>query len=50
MVSSPVDFSDTAWSAGAPVPELGQHIEEILPDLSYDWGRIADRKKKRVIP
>lgn len=50
MVSSPVDFSDTRWSVGAPVPELGQHTEEILLELGYDWEKIAALKEKRVIP
>jgi len=50
MVSSPVDFSDTRWCVGAPVPELGQHTEEILLELGYDWERIAALKEGRVIP
>jgi crotonobetainyl-CoA:carnitine CoA-transferase CaiB-like acyl-CoA transferase len=50
MVSSPVDFSDTRWSVGSPVPELGQHTEEVLLELGYDWERIAALKEKRVIP
>jgi len=50
MVSSPVDFSDTRWSVGAPVPELGQHTEEVLLELGYDWERIAALKEGRVIP
>jgi crotonobetainyl-CoA:carnitine CoA-transferase CaiB-like acyl-CoA transferase len=50
MVSSPVDFSDTRWSVAAPVPELGQHTEEILLELGYEWEKIAALKAKRVIP
>jgi len=50
MVASPVDFSDTRWSVAAPVPELGQHTEEILLELGYDWEKIAALKEKRVIP
>jgi len=50
MVSSPVDFSATHWSVAAPVPELGQHTEEILLELGYDWQKIAALKEKRVIP
>jgi len=50
MVSSPVDFSDTRWSVAAPVPELGQHTEEVLLELGYDWQRIAALKEGRVIP
>ncbi|HUE38125.1 MAG TPA: CoA transferase [Candidatus Binatia bacterium] len=50
MVSSPVDFSATRWSVATPVPELGQHTEEILLELGYDWQKIAALKEKRVIP
>jgi crotonobetainyl-CoA:carnitine CoA-transferase CaiB-like acyl-CoA transferase len=50
MVSSPVDFSDTRWAVTAAVPELGQHTEEVLLELGYDWERIAALKEKRVIP
>jgi crotonobetainyl-CoA:carnitine CoA-transferase CaiB-like acyl-CoA transferase len=41
MVASPVDFSDTAWSARASAPELGQQTEEILLELGYDWEAIG---------
>jgi crotonobetainyl-CoA:carnitine CoA-transferase CaiB-like acyl-CoA transferase len=50
MVSSPLDFSDTRWAVTAPVPELGQHTEEVLLELGYDWQRIAALKEARVIP
>lgn len=50
MISSPVDFSGTPWSPQAPVPEHGQHTEEVLLELGYDWERIADLKARAVIP
>ncbi|MGH7898074.1 MAG: CoA transferase, partial [Candidatus Binatia bacterium] len=50
MVASPVDFSGTPWQVRAPIPELGQHTEEILLELGYDWERIAAFKEKKVIP
>jgi crotonobetainyl-CoA:carnitine CoA-transferase CaiB-like acyl-CoA transferase len=50
MVASPVDFSDTRWSVRGPVPECGQHTEDILLELGYDWEKIAGLKDARVIP
>ena len=49
-VASPVDFSTDAWTPTAPVPELGQHTEEILLELGYDWTAIAELKDRAVIP
>ena len=50
MVSSPVDFSETPWAPRAATPELGQHTEEILLELGYDWDAIARLKEEKVIP
>jgi crotonobetainyl-CoA:carnitine CoA-transferase CaiB-like acyl-CoA transferase len=32
------------------VPELGQHTEEILLELGWDWPRIGQLKSAGVIP
>jgi len=32
------------------VPELGQHTEEVLLELGYDWDRIVALKEAGVIP
>ena len=50
MVASPIDFSHTPWEPGGPVPALGQHTEEVLLELGYDWDRIIELKETGAIP
>jgi crotonobetainyl-CoA:carnitine CoA-transferase CaiB-like acyl-CoA transferase len=50
MVASPADFHGTPWQVQRPVPELGQHTEEVLLELGYDWDRIVALKEAGVIP
>ncbi len=50
MVASPVDFSLSRWAPRGGAPELGQHTEEILLELGYDWDAISGLKEKQVIP
>jgi crotonobetainyl-CoA:carnitine CoA-transferase CaiB-like acyl-CoA transferase len=49
VVATPLDFSETAWSPGAAVPETGEHTEEVLLELGYDWDAIAALKESRAI-
>jgi crotonobetainyl-CoA:carnitine CoA-transferase CaiB-like acyl-CoA transferase len=49
-VATPVDFYGTPWQPQGYVPELGQHTEEILLELGYDWGEIVALKESGVIP
>jgi len=49
-VATPADFYGTPWQPQGYVPELGQHTEEILLELGYDWDRIVAIKEGGVIP
>jgi crotonobetainyl-CoA:carnitine CoA-transferase CaiB-like acyl-CoA transferase len=44
-----VDGPIAATAVGA-APELGQHTEEILLEMGYDWNFISDLMSKGVIP
>jgi len=50
MVNSPVAFSQTPSSPSMPPPLLGQHTENILLELGYNWDDIITLKDKEVIP
>jgi crotonobetainyl-CoA:carnitine CoA-transferase CaiB-like acyl-CoA transferase len=50
MVASPVDFSHTSWAPTAPTPECGQHTEEVLLELGYDWEQIGALRAKGALP
>jgi crotonobetainyl-CoA:carnitine CoA-transferase CaiB-like acyl-CoA transferase len=49
-VASPVDFTDTRWAPAGPSPECGQHTEEVLLELGYDWEAIGGLKERGAIP
>lgn len=50
MVATPVDFSGTPWHPAGPSPECGQHTEEVLLELGFDWEQIGALKERRAIP
>lgn len=43
-VATPVDFAQASRHAG-PIPEMGQHTEEVLLELGYDWDVIIELKE-----
>jgi crotonobetainyl-CoA:carnitine CoA-transferase CaiB-like acyl-CoA transferase len=49
-VATPVDFADTRWAPAGPAPECGQHTEEVLLELGYDWEAIGGLKERGAIP
>jgi formyl-CoA transferase len=49
-VASPTDFYGTPWKPRSYAPELGQHTEEVLLELGYDWDQIIALKEAAVIP
>jgi len=50
LVNSPVDFYGTPHAPQGPSPELGQHTEEVLLELGFDWDRIIALKEAGAIP
>jgi crotonobetainyl-CoA:carnitine CoA-transferase CaiB-like acyl-CoA transferase len=48
VVAAPVRFSDTPAAPPALAPELGQHTEEILLELGYDWVGITQLSDAKV--
>ena len=50
LVATPADFSLTRWQAQGLPPELGQHTEEVLLELGYDWEQIVGLKERGAIP
>ncbi len=49
MVATPADFSGTPSQPQGLAPELGQHTEEVLLELGYDWDRIVALKENGAI-
>jgi crotonobetainyl-CoA:carnitine CoA-transferase CaiB-like acyl-CoA transferase len=50
MVNTPVDFYGTPNAPRGLAPELGQHTEEVLLEMGYDWERIIALKEAGALP
>jgi len=50
MVNTPLNFHQNPGSIKGPAPEIGQHTEEVLLDLGYNWDDITRFKDEGVIP
>jgi crotonobetainyl-CoA:carnitine CoA-transferase CaiB-like acyl-CoA transferase len=50
QVATPADFRGTPLAPERWAPELGQHTEEVLLEMGYDWEEIAGLKEAGAIP
>jgi crotonobetainyl-CoA:carnitine CoA-transferase CaiB-like acyl-CoA transferase len=50
IVSSPIKFSVTPAYIRSTAPQTGEHTEEILQEMGYDWDRIGVLKEGGIIP
>jgi len=49
VITTPVKFCESLASVRTAAPEVGQHTEEVLLDLGYNWNEIAQLKEEGVI-
>ncbi len=49
VVGIPVQLSETPGGVQGPAPELGQHTEQVLLDLGYEWTEIEALRDGGVI-
>lgn len=49
VLANPVKLSQTPASVRIPAPEVGQHTEETLLGLGYEWEDIVKLKEEKVI-
>jgi formyl-CoA transferase len=49
QVGLPVKLSKTPGTIRTAAPELGQHTEEVLLEIGYDWDEIVEMKNENVI-
>jgi len=50
IVNTPADFYGTPAGPRGIAPELGQHTEEVLLEMGFDWDKIIALKEQGAIP
>lgn len=48
LVAPPMMFDEQTTLPRGPVPEIGQHIEEILLELGFEWEEIERLRESGV--
>ena len=49
VVGNPLMMSDTPPRHASRPPELGEHTEQVLPELGYDWDGIGPLREAGAI-
>lgn len=49
LVGSPISYSETPATIRSFAPECGEHTEEILVDLGYDWETIGQFREEGIV-
>jgi crotonobetainyl-CoA:carnitine CoA-transferase CaiB-like acyl-CoA transferase len=49
IVNTPIRFHQNPAIPKSPAPQVGQHTEEILLELGYNWDDISGLKDQKVI-
>ncbi len=49
VVGAPWRFSETPAQVAPAAPELGQHTEEVLQELGYDWDAITELREQGAL-
>jgi crotonobetainyl-CoA:carnitine CoA-transferase CaiB-like acyl-CoA transferase len=49
LVAPPYQFDEQPPAASGPAPELGQHTEEVLLDMGFDWDQVTAWREKGVL-
>jgi crotonobetainyl-CoA:carnitine CoA-transferase CaiB-like acyl-CoA transferase len=50
VIASPIQLSKTPATIRRHAPEFGEHTEEVLLEMGYDWEGITRFKENEVIP